>query len=337
MGKAFSTLLMFIMTCTMACAQAIVIDQDSNEPVEAASVFNNDTGKLIGLTNNKGALPAGYSKARAITFQHINYGNKQINVSDITNDTILVKALTFNVPGITVNKDPNMILRMKTYTRSYSFVDNMPVAISEGIRYIYFKNSDESSTKTKTISERTHIDKEFYDSQSVWVQAFADPESSMFFKINNYTLYDKLKDNTKIITYKKKEKIMVKYMKEDPKKQTCEIITDSGFVGRPFNFPLFRISITNLYANEKYTTKSGKPKLSNLLSYTRMMRVILNKTKKFIDIVDEYYPMEFDYITKEQMKEERKDKVQKPFVRPENMPELNPLIEKAIKKMSLKK
>lgn len=333
MKKALLMILMLILACVTTKAQIYLVDEDTNEAVNAASIFNNETGKLIGLTNEKGALPAEALKIKNLTVQHINYGSKQISAADIVNDTILIKALTFNIPGITVNKDQKMILRMKAYTRSYSFVDNQPVAISEGIRNLYFKNSDEEKNpKIKTVSERAFVDREYYDSQSMWIQAIADPDYPMFFKIKNYALYDTLKNDRKLSVYDKKGKRFVVYMKEDAKNQTCEIVTDSGFVEAPFNMPLFRLSFTNLYINEKYNIKNGSPKLANLLSFTRMMRIVLNKSKRFVDLVDEYYPMEFEYITKEKMTEERKDKSTKPFARPENMPGLNPLMEKAIKK-----
>lgn len=329
---------MFAFVGIVAKAQIYLVDEETKEAVDAASVFNNETGRLIGLTDEKGTLPAEASKSKSLIVQHINYGSKQVLTAEIANDTIRVKALTFNVPGITVNKDPKMVLRMKAYTRSYSFVDNQPVAISEGIRNLYFKNSDEEkSPKLKTISERSCIDRDFYESQSTWVQVIADPDSPMFLKIRNYVLYDTLKNDRRLTASDKKGKRFVVYMKEDLENQTCEMITDSGFVEAPFNVPLFRLSLTNLYVNEKYTTKSGKPKLANLLSYTRMMRIILNKSKRYIDLVDEYYPMEFEYITKDQMNAERKDKTVIPFVRPEGMPAFNPLMERAMKKMSPKK
>lgn len=328
---------MLIFACIVTKAQAVLVDEDTREPVDAASIFDNETGKLVGLTDETGKLPAESSKAKSLVVQHINYGSVQVSTADIANDTIRVKALTFNVPGITVNKDPDMVLRIKAYTRSYSFVDNQPVAISEGMRNLYFKNSDEEKKpKIKTVSEKSCVDLDFYKSQSMWVQAIADPDYPMFMRIRNYVLYDTLKNNRRLIVSDKKGKRLVVYMKEDSVNQTCEMITDSGFVEAPFHLPLFRISLTNLYVNEKYSTKSGMPKLANLLSYTRMMRVVLNKSKRFVDIVDEYYPLEFEYITKEQMKEERKDKTTIPFERPENMPALNPVMERAMKKMSLK-
>lgn len=318
-----------------ATAQVKVVDAENNMPVDAASVFNNDTKTLIGLTDEQGTMPQGAEKATSLIVQHINYGSIQIAASDIKNDTIRMKSLTFSVPEVTVEKDPEKILRMKTYVRAYSYVCDKPMKVSESICYMYFKKGDDGKPKVKKLSELTYTDVKALGEQSTAIQVFADDDESGFFRIRNHPLYDDLKEGARVTGHRGDRKVCVYHMTEDTARQTCEITLDSGYVDKPFNFPLFRISISDYYRSEKYTTASGKPKLVNLLSCMNKYRVTMNKTKKTVDIVAEYYPLEFDYVTKDEMKEQRKDKQRVKFERPAGMPPLVSVMEEAKKTMTI--
>lgn len=334
--KKFLLAIFALMTFGMsASAQVRVVDADNNEPVDAASVFNNDTKTLIGLTDEQGTMPKGAEKAGSLIVQHINYGSMKIAAADIKNDTIRMKSLTFSMPEVTVEKDPDKILRMKTYIRSYSYVCDKPMKVSESICYLYFKNGEEGRPKVKKMSELAYTDVKALGEQSTAIQVFADDDESQFFRIHNYPLYDALKEGARVTGHRGDRKVCVYHMKEDSLKQTCEITLDSGYVDRPFNFPLFRISISDHYRSEKYTTAYGKPKLVNLLSCMNKYRVTMNKTKKTVDIVAEYYPLEFDYVTKDEMKEQRKDKQRVKFERPAGMPPLVSVMEEAKKTMTI--
>lgn len=335
MKKILPAIVMLITVWTSASAQVKVVDADNNMPVDAASVFNNETKTLIGLTDEQGTMPQGAEKATSLILQHINYGSIKIAASDIKNDTIRMKSLTFSVPEVTVEKDPDKILRMKTYIRSYSYVCEKPMKVSESICYLYFKNGEEGRPKVKKMSELAYTDVKALGEQSTAIQVFADDDESQFFRINNYPLYDALKEGARVTGHRGDRKVCVYHMAEDTVRQTCEITLDSGYVDKPFNFPLFRISISDHYRSEKYTTASGKPKLVNLLSCMNKYRVTMNKTKKTVDIVAEYYPLEFDYVTKDEMKEQRKNKQRVKFERPDNMPPLVSVMEEAKKTMTI--
>ena len=318
-------------------AQLRVVDADSMTPVDFASVFDNESGKLVGLTDADGKLPAAAAACKTISIQHINYGNAQFNISEVSDNTLKMKAVVYKIPEVTVENKNASKIRIKTYVRQYSLLNGFPANVSEYNCYLYFdKKKPETYPKCKIISAKLLENKKALEGQSFVLKTFAENNLPTYLtRWNMYDMYDELKgEKRNVVTYKDK-KVNVFYMKENNNTDECKIVADSGFVEKHLNIPLLGFSVANLYEADTYSTKYGKPLLTGILNKTAMYRIIHNKSKGFVDVVTEFYIQGADYLTKEEYQEDKK-KGYIAFVRPEGVPPFNPNIEKAMQTMTIK-
>lgn len=326
-----------LLLSTAANAQLKVVDADSMAPIDFASVFDNESGKLIGLTDVDGKLPEAAAKCKTVSVQHINYGTETFDVAAANGNTLKMRAVVYKIPEVTVENKNASKIRIKAYVRQYSLLNGFPADVSEYNCYLYFdKKKPGAYPKCQIISAKLLENKKALEGQPFALKVFA--ENNLPTYLTNwslYDMYDELKGGKRnVVTYKDK-KVNVFYMKENPQNNECQIVADSGFVEKHLHLALFGISVANMYEADTYTTQYGKPMLTGILNKTAMYRIIHNKSKGFVDVVTEFYIQGADYLTKEEYQEDKK-KGYIAFVRPDGVPPFNPNIEKAMQTMTIK-
>ena len=328
----------FLLLLSLAInAQLRVVDADSMEPIDFASVFDNESGKLLGLTDTDGKLPAATFTCKTISIQHINYGNAKFNIKGTGDNTLKMKSVVYKVPEVMVDNSNASKIRIKTYVRQYTILNCLPANVSEYNCNLYFdKKKPNSYPVCRIVSAKLLENKKTIEGQPFVLKTFAENNLPTYLTHwDTYKMYDRLKDGKREVAMFKDKKINVFYIKNDKQNKHCQVIADSGFVEKHLNIALFGISVANMYEADTYTTVYGKPSLTGIINKTAMFRIIHNKSKGFVDVVTEFYIQGTDYLTKEEYKEDKK-KGYIPFVRPEGIPSFNPNIEKAMQTMTIK-
>jgi hypothetical protein len=119
----FSLLLSFIIAANLACskmsAQQRVIDAVDSVAVVAATVFS-DAGKLIGLTNEQGELPAVQESDYPLTIRCIGYEGTEVATPQPA--TIFLTPQCFELGEAIITPAEPEVLQLTCYARSYQKV-----------------------------------------------------------------------------------------------------------------------------------------------------------------------------------------------------------------------
>ena len=127
----FSLLLSFIIAANLACskmsAQQRVIDAVDSVAVVAATVFS-DAGKLIGLTNEQGELPAVQESDYPLTIRCIGYEGTEVATPQSA--TIFLTPQCFELGEAIITPAEPEVLQLTCYARSFEtiFSDTLQLA-----------------------------------------------------------------------------------------------------------------------------------------------------------------------------------------------------------------
>lgn len=334
--KQFAFLFILLATAIVAQAQIKAIDSESGEPVDFASVFDNASGKVLGLTNVDGILPAGAEKCKSISIQHINYKTCDVVIAQVTDNQIKMTPCSREIKDVKVSKDPKAKIRMKVVVRTYAFTNGQVSLVTEELCNFYFKNSTTTTEpRFVTMARTSYGDANLLKSQSRFMRILSQLGGPT--GLCDYNLcqkYDKLKNGVRLPTDWKREG-GVTYMNEDSVNKRCEIVVDSVFANKPFKFWIFPISFSNIYTSETYSLENGTPRLYDMQNKVNMYRIIRNKTKEFVDFGVEIYVYGIDYASKEDIKSDKQTLLEE-FKMPEGLeiPDMNPNIKKAMEHMT---
>lgn len=364
MIKNIFTFILMLMACTHAYAQAQVhikvVDEDGDMPVSYASVFDDATGKVLGLTTSDGSIPVKLSPAATISIQHLNYQPVTIKVADVKNDSIHLQSRSYQVNEVAINNQAHDYLRMKYYVRQYSIINSQVAEVDESICYGYFDYKDHSKKPQRQIlSRKVMRDENALKGQKMMLQIFATNNDPLLFMDLNVEKLNKAVGQlrkAKLAEYKQNfikndVKMGNTILRFDSINHHLEMMIDSGMVEKPVSIPLFGISMTNLSCLTNIKTNNNHQiKLSGLENMLVSYRVVHNKTQGFVDLYAEIYPIGVDYAdkkdlqeTKAQAKNNKKDSKEKrksgestTFERPSssNIPPFNKYVEAAMKTMT---
>lgn len=325
---------MLLMVCSSASSQIVVLDQADNHPVASVSVYNNDDGTVVGITDFEGRLPANADKLRNISLHHINYYNQDVDLSKMTNCKILLKPYIYNVAEVKVTNKKADFVRMKIYVRQYSVLNKKPAYFRESIGYLYFNKKDlESKPAFKRLSQRVYKNQKAFEGETTMLKTLAMIDNPcQYAGFYLYEYYDNLK-GTKRARSKWKRGGGFMYMNEDNANKRCEIVLDSLLADKPYSVPLFGFSFGNIHESNVYSTEYGKPEVTSLQSASVSWRIYQNKSKRFVDNYADIYVLETEYVGKEEKKADKKAKPVE-FVMPDGMPPLNENIVNALKSMT---
>lgn len=327
--------ILFVTALTMQ-AQVRVVDSESGEPVDVASVFDNATGKFIGLTDADGNLPSAAEKCSSISLQHINYKTCDAVLNLVDGKQIKMTPYSREIKDVKVSKDPKAKIRLKVAVRTYVYTNGQVAMVTEELCNLYFKNSKSKMIPRYVSMARTsYADAAILKSQSRFIRMLAqigDPTGMCDYNLCQD--YDKLLNGARLPSAWKREG-GVTYMNEDSVNKRCEIILDSTFFKKPFTIWPFPISFANVYTSETYSLANGKPQLYDMQNKLNMYRIIRKKTGEFVDYGVEMYVYGIDYATKDDVKSDKQMPLTE-FYLPEGLelPDMNPNIKRAMGRMT---
>lgn len=101
-----------------AVAQTKVVDRSDGSVVPFASVITAD-GRLLGMTDEQGLLPAEADTVAEFSIRHLCYETFTAGASDRKRGLIELTPQVYDVGSVTVRNSPHDYLRMRSYRRFY--------------------------------------------------------------------------------------------------------------------------------------------------------------------------------------------------------------------------
>ncbi len=324
-----------------AAAQVKVVDAESGTPVSYASVFDDATGKVLGITTSDGFLPAGATSCPTIAVQHINYAPVTLATSSIQGNTIKLSSReAYQVPEVAVAKAKHDYVRLKFYVREYTIVNGMVAETAESIGYGYFNAKSKKYDKGLCLSMKRMRNDAAFAGQKEFVKVFAECNTPSYGAkiMKQLDFYNKYNDGKKHTKYGKgHKKLATGFVRNDKKAKRINLVVDSAYVEKPYNFWLFGVTISDVYSSSTFNSTYGKPSLSTWLNAFSAHRITHKKSKTSVNTYRESFVLGVDFADKadyKALKQQLKEKRTK-FVRPQGYPGFNKYVTNAMKHMKV--
>ncbi len=337
---------LLMLNCLLASAQVRVVDAVSGSAVSYASVFDDATGKVLGITTSEGLLPAEASSCQNILVQHINYEPSSVAMASVQGGVIKMSAhKAYEVPEVAVNKAKHDYMRLKIYTRQYTIMNGVVAAVSESIDYGFYDTKKQKMKEELLLSQRLLRNESMFKNQPKWIVRAARIGRTL----PGGDISDELKDIKKCDDGKRhpmmlfgSRKYWTSYVKHDAKANRIEYIRDSIFVDKPFNVKIMGVSLSDGYLSCTFNSAYGKPSVSTWRNNIFAMRITHNKTQSSVMKYIESYVLEAEYADKSDYKALRNELTQKAksgsfprFERPAGFPGFNKYVTNAMKSMKV--
>ncbi len=332
--------------CVLGMAQVKVVDGVSGQAVSYASIFDDATGKVLGITNSEGLLPAAADSCQTISVQHINYDPVTVERSSVTDGVIkLASRKAYEVKEVAVDRDNHDYIRLKMYTRDYTVVNGMVAEVTESVGYGYFDSKSRRHKEDQCLMMRHLRNEDAFNGQKIIVQAFAECDKPSYDGriARSVAFFDKYNDGKKHREYDKNGvKTVTYFVRNNEAEKRIELVSDSALVDKPINFWLFGVSLSDGYGLATFNSAYGKPSLSTMQNHFMVYRMTHNKSQVSVTIFRERYVLGVDFANKEdfkaikkELKEKEKAGTAEKFVRPAGLPPFSKYVDEAMKSMKV--
>ncbi len=329
-------LLAAVMIGAAANAQTTVTDKETDAPVTYASVFDKATGKFLGTTDGSGNLPGKAETAATISIQHLNYETATVDMATVEGGKISLTPLVRRIKEVTVNKEKHDYVRLKVYVRQLAWMTDTLAKVTKAICHLYMKPTKKGgSPKTTVLSQSTVFNKSALEGKNrKMTRAVIRVRPDMFLRFQGPKWVKKLPTDS--VERQDLESLGgdwgIDYARYDWKNKRCDVVEDSVRFRKNWTIPFLGVSIGRMHSTETYDITHGAPKFTNLTNYLQGFRVTHNKSDTSVDLYQEFFVLEADYASKEDLEKEKEAKREK-FVEPEGFPPLNEGVEESMKKM----
>ncbi len=365
-GLTSTLALSMISLCAVASSSpVIVIDVSNNACIEGATVIS-DRGMILGITDQKGHIKVEKEKDFPLTIRCVGF--EPSTISQVA-DTIRLQPATYELSEVNVKAGERPIRKITSYAREYCsgatpsdtmqlFAEYMLISYIpiDGKKVKGFKSSDSGKwpiaarryarfANTEGLDSVASPDKfdnvsslSFYD-LLVGIPYNSFPErnniregakvDSVMGKFYNYALYKK-NDNNYIISYDH----LANEEKHSVSPMLFKIVGMTMDIDRMQSTYVYQNTLDSLYTTEDFIYNSGT---IHALAKGKMFKWILGKKDVEVDCYAELYPVDIEYLSLEEYKEdrkERKDKSPVPFRKPKNLQPLSPSIERLVERVN---
>lgn len=342
-----------------------VLDGSCNSPVEGATVIS-DRGLILGITDRNGEIYVNKNKDFPLTVRSVGYD--PLTVSMIT-DTILLHPAIYELSEVTVKADERPIRKITSYAREFcsgaSPSDTMQL-YAEYMLVSYFDDQNKKIKGFKGSDRAKHpraVKRIARFSNSEGLDSISSPDDSdvvsslSFYNFLVSIPYKDLPLREKIQSGSRTDSVMGKYSSYAQYKKTDrnyivsydKLADYENHMMSPMIFKIFgmtmdidRMQSTFIYQNTSdsvYTTEDFIYNSGTIhaLAKGKMFGLIFGKKDVEIDCYAEIYPVDIEYLSVEEYKEDRKDlkiKEEMPFQTPKNLQPLPPAIERLVERVN---
>lgn len=319
-----------------ANAQTTVIDNETEEPVTYASVFDKTTGKYLGNTDGSGQLPEKAETAGTISLQHINYETTTVEMASVEGGKIRLAPQVHKIKEVTVDKGKHDYIRLTVYARQLTWMTDTLAKVGRGICHLYMKSKKkDGSPKVVLKSLTTLFNKDVLKNKNrKMTRAVLNVRPDMFMHFEGPGNVKQLPaDSVKRLKLRSLGGNWgINYARFDWKNKRCDVVEDSVFFKKLFTIPLTRLAIGHMYRTETYDITYGAPKISNMTNYMQGFRVLHKPSNTSVDIHEEFFVLGVDYASKEDLEKDKEEKVAT-FEPSDEYPAFNENIQEAMKTM----
>lgn len=319
-----------------ANAQTTVIDNETEDPVTYASVFDKETGKYLGNTNGSGNLPEKAEAAKTISLQHLNYETATVDMASVEGGKIRLTPQVRKIKEVTVDKGKHDYIRLKVYARQVTWLTDTLAKVGRGICHLYMKPKKKGGSPDVVLKSLSSLFNKsvLKNKNRKMTRAVLNVRPDMFMQFVGPRDVKQLPADSV-----KRLKLTslggnwgINYARFDWKNKRCDVVEDSVFFKKLFTIPLTKIAMGNMFRTETYDITYGAPKFSNMTNYLQGFRVVHKPSDTSVDIYEEFFVLGVDYASKEDLENDKKEKVVA-FEDSEEYPRFNESVEEAMKTM----
>ena len=352
-----------------AASPVVILDGSSRSPVEGATVISS-RGMILGISDLQGAISVDERKDFPLTIRCVGF--EPVTTENVS-DTILLQPATYELSEIAVNADERPIMKVLSYVREYCsgatpndtlqlFADYMMVSYhtDENKNVKGYKKGDVIMWPRAVRRAARFANSEGKDS-------VASPEN--FDNVTYLSFYDKLTrvpgysitEPENIINGASEDTVMGKYyvnkvFKKNDRHFSISIdgLADhEGHRWSPNIFKLFGMTLEMDHLKATYLYNVTGDTVYNLpdfvfcagsihaLAKGKMFKWLLGTGRNDVelDCYAELYPVDIQYLTVEEYKEDRKERKGHqpiPFREPKNLQPLPPAVKTIIDRVKEK-
>ena len=320
--QGFTILFLLLFVSLDISGQTILLDKTNGQRISYAQILNNK-GAVIGTTDIDGKLPQDLND-EVVTIQHIAYKPKSVKSSLFKADTpIYLNPIEYQLNAVTVTAKNREYIHLKTYFRSYQLNDSRMKYFRDGYLDFFIdtkhKDAERFAIKIRNFQNDSLIDMDKERANTLVDKYIYTPS------LDGLTLMETLKkegwkfttdsidsrlrlnevvggairiDTIQRVLRVEYDVLRVEYDVLATKKKTPKTLF--GYTTR----------LENYYQTENYiynTDYQSYMDLINRKSYRKLFFSHKKDTKEqMIEIFDELYVLEHEYITKDEMKQYKK-------------------------------
>lgn len=365
-GLKSALALQIVSFCAFASSSpVIVVDESNNACIEGATIISG-RGMILGITDKDGSIKVEKEKDFPLTVRCVGFEPATISQAA---DTIELHPAAYELSEVTVKAGERPIRKITSYAREYCtgaspndtmqlfaeymLINYIPIdgkkvkgfkSVDSGIwpkaarRFARFANSEgldsvASPDKNDNVSSLSFYEmlvripyNSFPETDNIKSGATVD---SLMGKYYNYALYKKT-DNNYIISYD--------YLANDETHSISpmlfKIIGMTMDIDRMQSTYVYQNSTDSLYTTEDFIYTSGS---IHAMAKGKMFKWLLGKKDVEVDCYAELYPVDIEYMSVDEYKEDRKnrkDRTSIPFRKPKNLQPLPPSVERLIDRVN---
>ena len=309
--QGFTILFLLLFASLDVSGQAILLDKTTDQRISYAQIINNK-GAVVGTTDIDGNLPQDLND-EVVTIQHIAYSPKSVKSSLFKEDaTIYLNPIEYQLNAVTVTAKNREYVHLKTYFRSYQLNDSCMKYFRDGYLDFFIdtkhKDAERFAIKIRNFQNdslidmdkeraNTLVDKYIY-TPSLDGLTLMETLKKEGWKFTTDSIDSRLRLNKMVggaIRIDTIQRVLrVEYNVLSTKKKTPKTLF--GYTTR----------FENYYQTENYIYNPGYQSYMDLInrkSYRKLFFSHKKDTKEqMIEIFDELYVLEHEYITKDEMK-----------------------------------
>lgn len=311
----FTILSLLLFVSLDVSGQAILLDKTTGQRISYAQILNN-TGAVVGTTDIDGNLPQDVDD-EVVTIQHIAYSPKSVKSSLFKEDTpIYLNPIEYQLNAVTVTAENREYIHLKTYFRSYQLNDSCMKYFRDGYLDFFIdtkhKDVERLAIKIRNFQNdslidmdkeraNTLVDKYIY-TPSLDGLTLMETLKKEGWKFTTDSIDSRLRLNKMVggaIRIDTIQRVLrVEYNVLSTKKKTPKILF--GYTTR----------FENYYQTENYIYNPGYQSYMDLINRKNYRKLFFSHKKdtkeQMIEIFDELYVLEHEYITKDEIKQYKK-------------------------------
>lgn len=294
--KKLSFFFLILISILPLQGQAYLLDEKDNSPIPFAQILN-EKGAIIGLTDIEGQLPKLPNKEGTITIQHLSYQTKEIPLKKVLKSkNIHLAPLAYDLAEVDVNAKKLEYIRLHGYYRSYQLNDSCIKYYTDGIVEFYIPVKS-GEVKRQILKDRKLKNSSLTDKDKVRKKHVADHYISSPY-LEKKTLIESIKGDA-----------FHGVIKKDTISKICRIEHDALALKKNKSGSLFgyTVRLAAIYDTETYNLQEDYQSYMDLLNQKRYRKLFYKHKKdsleQQIEIIDELYIMEREYISQKDMKD----------------------------------